>query len=713
MHGSHAASRHDLHLAAVVVGEGEGGLEGEVGGELSVVEAHGEGVGVADVAVDGGTVGPVDKVVGRIRRGDNFHLGAGQDAVGVVTNGYHAGGQGGYEGDFDGPVVGVPARVGVSYRDCGRALEGGVDGEFRVVVAAQCGARSDGVGAGDGGYGVLIAMDTGPAVELADDVVEFAGRAVFALVGLRQGDVLFDDGVAVGGELDGVAVAAATAGALHLHGAPVAVVAGEGEQGVGDEVGADGAVGGDGDGVVVHQQVGDCGAVAPAVHVVAVFGSGRGSHHGAVVYEVGAVGDIDQMGGGAGVAVAVDLNLGYAKLVKVGAVYVSMTTLQCCLEGGFLVEGRVHGQSLVVELDAGDGVVFAGGGDGKGYLIGVTIVPSPEVVVVIHAAAEGNGGDVVEGAAAALEGVVGLGAVDGGQQGLFRSACAKRQAAPLAVVAGEGEQGVLGEGGGEGEVVGDGEGLAGGGEAVDLGGVAPAADVVAVGGGGVDGHRGAGQDEVVAVTSVGHAFGRGGCALNARAEDAFVDHPGFIIIKVLVFNRFASTVGLADGDDGVVAIFRDAQRSLVYSFHPLEAFVEEDRGLEGEGDVGVGVAALDGDVVGRRAGGHAVEGHGAPLAVVAGEGEDGDFVEGGGEGGRGGGHGVGVAAAEAGVALDGLGLVAPLGEVAALPGRGGDAQLGAGQDAVGVLSLGGRYAVGVHRDDAVLAGDVPIVDILR
>ena len=131
--------------------------------------------------------------------------------------------------------------------------------------------------------------------------------------------------------------------------------------------------------------------------------------------------------------------------------------------------------------------------------------------------------------------------------------------------------------------------------------------------------------------------------------------------------------------------------------------MEEDRGREGEGDVGDGVA-IDSDVVGRRAGGHAVELNAAPVAVVAGEGEDGDFVEGGGEGGRGGGHGVGVAAAEAGVALDGLGLVAPLGEVAALGGRGGDGDLGAGQDAVGVVSLGGRYAVGVDE------GSVGVVD---
>ena len=117
--------------------------------------------------------------------------------------------------------------------------------------------------------------------------------------------------------------------------------------------------------------------------------------------------------------------------------------------------------------------------------------------------------------------------------------------------------------------------------------------------------------------------------------------------------------------------------------HIIEAFVEEDRGLEGEGDIGVGIAAFDGDIVGRRAGGHAVELNAAPLAVVAGEGEDGDFVEGGGEG-----HslvhrdGVGVG----GVVL-GLAVVAPGADVVAVLGLGHDLHRGAGQDEEGVLGL--------------------------
>ncbi len=184
------------------------------------------------------------------------------------------------------------------------------------------------------------------------------------------------------------------------------------------------------------------------------------------------------------------------------------------------------------------------------------------------------------------------------------------------------------------------------------------------------------------------------------------------MVVVRVLNR--STVGPVDGDVGVVAIFNGDQRSLFSSLHLIEAFVDEDRGMEGEGDVGVGDIGVgifaDGDVVGRRAGGHAVEGHGAPLAVVAGEGEHGVLDEGGGEGGVGGGHGVGVAAAEAGVALDGLGLVAPLGEAEALLGRGGDVDRQAFHDAVGAVAVIAD-AVGVHRDGAGRAGDDPFVGI--
>ena len=167
------------------------------------------------------------------------------------------------------------------------------------------------------------------------------------------------------------------------------------------------------------------------------------------------------------------------------------------------------------------------------------------------------------------------------------------------------------------------------------------------------------------------------------------------MVVVRVLNR--STVGPVDGDVGVVAIFNGDQRSLFSSLHRLEAFVDEDRGMEGEGDVGVGDIGVgifaDDDVVGRRAGGHAVEGHGAPLAVVAGEGQHGVLDEGGGEGhGLAHGEGGGVAEEVGDSLVDG----APGADVGAVNGGGHNLHRGAGDDKV--LAFGGGG------DDAVAAG---------
>ena len=93
--GADHASRHNLHLAAVVLGEGEGGLGLEVGGEGGRGGAHGEGLLDGGVAVEGGFLIPVDEVVGLVGRGVDGHLGAGQDAVGVVGQLLDAGGNGG------------------------------------------------------------------------------------------------------------------------------------------------------------------------------------------------------------------------------------------------------------------------------------------------------------------------------------------------------------------------------------------------------------------------------------------------------------------------------------------------------------------------------------------------------------------------------------------------------------------------------------------
>ena len=121
--------------------------------------------------------------------------------------------------------------------------------------------------------------------------------------------------------------------------------------------------------------------------------------------------------------------------------------------------------------------------------------------------------------------------------------------------------------------------------------------------------------------------------------------------------------------------------------------MEEDRGCEGEGDVGVGIAAADSDVVGRRAGGHAVEGHGAPLAVVGLEGQQGVLDEGGGEGhGLAHGEGGGVAEEVGDSLVDG----APGADVGAVNGGGHNLHRGTGDDKV--LAFGGGG------DDAVAAG---------
>ncbi len=74
MHGSHVEGRHNLHLAAVVVGEGEGGLGAEVGRQVDGGR-HSEGavdgvVAVHKLFAEGG------KVVDAVGRGHNGDVGA-------------------------------------------------------------------------------------------------------------------------------------------------------------------------------------------------------------------------------------------------------------------------------------------------------------------------------------------------------------------------------------------------------------------------------------------------------------------------------------------------------------------------------------------------------------------------------------------------------------------------------------------------------------
>ena len=126
--------------------------------------------------------------------------------------------------------------------------------------------------------------------------------------------------------------------------------------------------------------------------------------------------------------------------------------------------------------------------------------------------------------------------------------------------------------------------------------------------------------------------------------------------------------------------------------------MEEDRGLEGEGDIGVGIAAFDGDIVGRRGGAVAVQRQGA--AVVGGEDELGLGSEGGGEGEVGDDAVVGLLDGDVAVALGGGVVVAEADEVVDAVGRGHDGHRGAvvynicirsaGSDDVGGDGAGGE-----------------------
>ena len=662
-------------------------------------------------------------MVAGVGGGDNGDLGAVVNTIGTVGQLGDAGGKG---GGIDAHQIGIPShRVADIFPTMGHDGNVGAFHDahaFKLLILHLGSEKAIDI------YRCGIIRQVEIAVGCVGDIGDGAGDFVPHIVVDLRGEEL----------RDGFAAAVAAGGAFEHHLAPSGVVDGEGQHGFGGEVGGEVNLGGaHGEGLLDGGVAVEGGFLIPVDEVVGRIRGGDNFHRGAGqdVVDVLLLGGKDAGGQvGSSALVAVDLNLGYAKLVKVGAVYVSMTTQQCCLEGGFLVEGRVHGQSLVVELDAGDGVVFAGGGDGKGYLIGVTIVPSPEVVVVIHAAAEGNGGDVVEGAAAALEGVVGLGAVDGGQQGLFRSACAKRQAAPLAVVAGEGEDGDLVEGGGEGGL-GGGHGVgvaaAEAGVALDglgLGAVAPLGEVAALPGRGGDAQLGAGQD------AVGVSRGAGGHAVGGHGDDAGrVDgdlinlditgvaagetHAGGVDVgDAAVAFRTASVAddgagGAADCRDDVMAIghveldagdvlavCRGDGDGLVVS--NLNAIAVANMGA-GDGEVlaGVGVQTLvGGEALALLLGvvRHAVELN-AALAV-GGEGEEGVLGEGGGEGhAPADGDGVGVG----GVVL-GLAVVAPGADVVAVLGLGHGLHGGAGDDEV--------LAFGRAGDDAVADGGGGIVD---
>ena len=388
---------------------------------------------------------------------------------------------------------------------------------------------------------------------------------------------------------------------------------------------------------------------------------------------------------------------------------------------------RYNGKGWVLGEGCCDGHIF-GHGDSLGSIAhktGNLVLVAP----AIHVVASVGGGDGFH-LSAVVHAVGVVGQLDDA------AAAFKRHRAPVLVL-GEGEGGFGGEVGGEGGRGGaHGEGLLDGGVAVEGGLLIPVDEVVGLVGRGGDAQLGAGQDAVGVVGQLLDAGGNGADgAVDLNLGDAFISNLSAQVINIAA-TAFAVEIqrGRRGGDGVGVSVIevefvsgdvdafcgREGYRpalAVTVLRHPYTPFVcrlscEGDGGhvVEGLAAAGEAAAGVDGGEEGLRAG-HQWHLHAAPLAVVAGEGEDGDFVEGGGEGGRGGGHGVAEGVAEAGVADDegGQCAVVPLGEVAALGGRGGDIDLGAGQDAVGVLSLGGRYAVGGHGAGAGLAGDGPIV----
>ena len=78
---------------ALILSEDEEGFGGEVGVNGGVGKSNGKGECVGDVAVDGGFIVPVDKVVSRVGDGYKGNLGARIDDVVVAVSGGHAGGE--------------------------------------------------------------------------------------------------------------------------------------------------------------------------------------------------------------------------------------------------------------------------------------------------------------------------------------------------------------------------------------------------------------------------------------------------------------------------------------------------------------------------------------------------------------------------------------------------------------------------------------------
>ena len=276
---------------ALVLGEGEDGLGGEVGGGGEVFGDVQVALLGSGVAVDGLVVVEVHQVVCRVGRGDDGDISAVVNNIGVG---------GGADVDIVGQTrlivhldsidlqcVGVG--VGVTKHEAGGVdIRDGGPVTAETDVASRCGQAlyvaesfhdpdtADGLAAQHLDGAVVVGTD----VEAIVGVGMVAGDCeVFARVGVRH-VVGVESFLTVG---DIVA-------SLDADSAPVAVVAGEGEGGLGGEVGGGGEVGVDvgvdlGGGVVV---VADIGAVEVG-EVVGTVGRGHDGDIGAVVDDIGIV----------------------------------------------------------------------------------------------------------------------------------------------------------------------------------------------------------------------------------------------------------------------------------------------------------------------------------------------------------------------------------------------------------------------------------------
>ena len=297
--GSHAASRHNLHLAAVVVGEGEGGLGSEGSRELSVVVGHGEGVvvgAVADVVADGA------EVVRRVGRGGDGQRGAVVDHEGVG---------GGVGRDYAGGKLHVMNAAGRSAND--RNILRGKSTSFILQHHLSTYSYIAGEAPVDGnGHLFLARLGNGHVVVASKDTRDIIPEVYYFLVGV-SGDVLCFT-------IDYEVVERRVPGGHAVQRQRAAVVGGEGQRGLGLEGGGEVDVGDD---AVVGLLDGDVAVgvvvvVAEADEVVLGVGVGHDGDRGAVVYIIciRSAGSDDVGGDGAGGVVVLKIRRAVAIIIE-------------------------------------------------------------------------------------------------------------------------------------------------------------------------------------------------------------------------------------------------------------------------------------------------------------------------------------------------------------------------------------------------------------